>query len=554
MGPPISDGIVHLAVTNGIVFVIELFSVLLLFAIGAGVMARGVRKILALPFAARFTGAAEAFERQRKRGSRIGVVLLGGLLFVGNVTLTLLDMDSREIAQAGLLRLQSVDPVAAIVGIAKVVALIVVGVVINVVGQRLLNLADRRVCVIDQIEKYHSRISDVIHRVRQLLRYTITIGVLLLATTVFTPPASVRTYGWILASGIVALPVGLLLARIAHVVVDALYDFSDLLATVLTPFQYIKHMEHLAPLTKRCIEYFIYVGISSWFLRQVNPDLWLTNLADIAAQLIAIFFISRVVVEVLTFLINSFFLPDADEAGDRGDRSRQTLAPLIVSLLRYTVYFAAIVMTMGRIGIDPTPLLAGAGILGVTVGLGAQKLVSDLASGFFIFFEGMFFVGDYIECADVEGYVEEVGVRITKVRDRGGVLHAIPNGEIRVVSSHSREYVNAIVSVTVGYEVDVRQVTEIIEAVGQDVHQDRDDILVATKVYGVEDFEEADVIFHTVTRVKPACDYEVRLVLRQQIKQAFDDANIDYEPRQVIHITHGSNREHQPPVIPSVDS
>ena len=100
----------------------------------------------------------------------------------------------------------------------------------------------------------------------------------------------------------------------------------------------------------------------------------------------------------------------------------------------------------------------------------------------------------------------------------------------------------------------MRQVTEIIETVGQQVHQDRDDILVATKVYGVEDFEEADVIFHTVTRVKSACDYEVRLVLRQLIKQAFDDANIDYEPRQVDHITHASNREPRPPVTPAVDS
>jgi hypothetical protein len=110
MGPPISDGIVHLAVTNGIAFVIEFFSILLLFAIGAGVMARGVRKVLALPFAAKFTGVSEAFERQRKRGSRVGVVLLGGLLFIGNVTLALLNLDSWEIAQAGFQRLQSIDP------------------------------------------------------------------------------------------------------------------------------------------------------------------------------------------------------------------------------------------------------------------------------------------------------------------------------------------------------------------------------------------------------------------------------------------------------------
>jgi small conductance mechanosensitive channel len=314
-----------------------------------------------------------------------------------------------------------------LVGVAKVAGLIVGGVVINVVGRRLLNLAERRICAIEQIKEYHARISDVIRRARQLVRYAIAMGALLLAARAFTPPASVRTYGWIIASSIVALPAGLLLARIAHVVVDALYDFSDLLATVLTPFQYVKHMEHLAPLTKRCIEYFIYLGVSSWFLRQVNPALWLTNLADIAAQLVAIFFISRVVVEVLTFLINSFFLSGGDETSSGGDRSRQTLAPLIVSVLRYAVYFAAIVMTMGRIGTDPTPLLAGAGILGVTVGLGAQKLVSDLVFGFFIFFEGMFFVGDYMECADVEGCVEEVGVHITKVRGRGGVLHAIPH-------------------------------------------------------------------------------------------------------------------------------
>src|SRR6185369_3247090 len=167
-------------------------------------------------------------------------------------------------------------------------------------------------------------------------------------------------------------------------------------------------------------------------------------------------------VEVCILFINELFITKAPEEAAGNLQRRKTLVPVAEGLLRYGIYFTAIIMALREASIDPTPLLAGAGVLGVAVGLGAQAFVGDIVAGFFILFENLLLVGDLVEVSSVKGKVEEIGVRITKIRDDAGVLHAIPNGEVRKVANHSKAYVNAVIDVHIPYEEDVGRVRSLL--------------------------------------------------------------------------------------------
>ena len=134
------------------------------------------------------------------------------------------------------------------------------------------------------------------------------------------------------------------------------------------------------------------------------------------------------------------------------ENKRKTLAGLLKSILRYVTYFTAAINILEIVGVKTASLLAAAGIGGLAVGFGAQNLVKDVISGFFIIFEDQYNVGDYVEAAGVAGVVDEVGLRTTRLRDFGGQFHIIPNGEIALVTNHSRGIKRALVKVKIAYE------------------------------------------------------------------------------------------------------
>src|SRR5207342_3255972 len=135
------------------------------------------------------------------------------------------------------------------------------------------------------------------------------------------------------------------------------------------------------------------------------------------------------------------------KGGKVKSQKERTLVPLLHSTCQYVLYFGAGVAMLRALDVDTTPILAGAGILGLGVGLGAQSLVTDVVSGFFILFETQYLVGDYVQVGDAAGIVEEVSLRVTKIRDGKGKLYIIPNGQIKGVVSYSKGYVNAVVEV-----------------------------------------------------------------------------------------------------------
>lgn len=254
------------------------------------------------------------------------------------------------------------------------------------------------------------------------------------------------------------------------------------IGTPARPPRYLGRFRHLSKLSKRATDYFIFVGLATWTVAQITPGTWTVQTGRLALRIIAIFYLSRVLIEVCALFPNEFFLTP-NEQSPAEFQQRQTLVPVAASLLRYGIYFTAVVMSLREAGIDPTPLLAGAGVAGVAVGLLAQQFVGDIVAGFFVLFESLFLVGDFVEVAGVKGNIEEIGVRVTKIRDEAGVLHAVPNGEVRKVSSHSKGYVNAVSNIPVPYTDALFTVCEHHEA----GTLAEDDFVRLGRAYGLSD-------------------------------------------------------------------
>ncbi|MBA2796074.1 mechanosensitive ion channel family protein [Streptococcus porcinus] len=146
---------------------------------------------------------------------------------------------------------------------------------------------------------------------------------------------------------------------------------------------------------------------------------------------------------------------------------KRTLTKLIHNLINYLLYFLLLYWCLSLLNIPVSSLLAGAGIAGVAIGLGAQGFLSDVVNGFFILFENQFEVGDTVSIASIDGNISSVGIRTTQVRGFDGTLHFIPNRNITVVSNKSRGNMRALIEIPLYSTTDLNKVTKIIEAVNQ---------------------------------------------------------------------------------------
>jgi small conductance mechanosensitive channel len=168
------------------------------------------------------------------------------------------------------------------------------------------------------------------------------------------------------------------------------------------------------------------------------------------------------------------------------------------------------------------PFLAGAGILGLVVGFGAQSLINDVVSGFFILFENIYLVGDMVEVAGAKGIVEAIEFRTTKIRDADGRLHVIRNGDTKPLINYSKDYSIAVVAVEMPYDTDLRMVFRALEHAGNSLRADNPDVLADTEIDGVTAFSPQTMTVRTSTRVKPGRHEAVGAALRFQIKETFD--------------------------------
>ena len=207
------------------------------------------------------------------------------------------------------------------------------------------------------------------------------------------------------------------------------------------------------------------------------------------------------------------------------EKRARTLQGLLKSILQYTVYFITIVLVLQEFNIDTTSIIAGAGIIGLAVGVGAQNLVRDIISGFFIILEDQYSVGDYVVLGDMSGFVEEIGFRVTSLRDANGVLHIIPNGAVSKVTNYTRGNMQAVINIPVPYEADVNQMLSLLEQVCDEVAV-MPQAVERPKVVGIVDFRSTEMWVRIVAKTMPLEQVKVETAIRQKIKEYFDNARI----------------------------
>jgi len=225
-----------------------------------------------------------------------------------------------------------------------------------------------------------------------------------------------------------------------------------------------------------------------------------------------------------------------------------TTIPLIQSSLKYLIYFGSGIWILDVFGIDPAPILAAAGILGLAISLGAQNLVNDMVSGFFILFENYYLVGDFIEMEDAMGVVEAIELRTTRIRHPNGQVHIIRNGEIAKIVNYSKEYIYAVVNVGVDYNSDLDLVYTVLKNIGQQLKENYpQEVLEATKVDGIEEFEDSSILIRTLTKLNPhnsrrGVHNYIQRILRKMIKEAFDREGIQIPfPQRVVTLPQGDS-------------
>ncbi len=224
---------------------------------------------------------------------------------------------------------------------------------------------------------------------------------------------------------------------------------------------------------------------------------------------------------------------------ERERRRVNTLENLLRWIGRVLILFVATAMVLDIFQVNVTPLVASAGVVGLAVGLGSQKLVQDIVAGVFIMAEGQFDVGDSVEVAGIAGTVEEMTLRVTKVRDFHGVLHIIPNSAITTVSNRTHGWARAIVEVGVAYDSDLQQVMDVLTQVGEALYAENPDgmFLEAPTPLGPEALADSSINFRLIARVKPGQQWTAQRVMRRRIKEAFDAAGITIPfPQLDVHL------------------
>jgi moderate conductance mechanosensitive channel len=395
----------------------------------------------------------------------------------------------------------------------KVAGIVAVALIADVIARGFAGALGKGLSTSTWLVQQREPLADVNDRLRTALRALILCGAFIFVSRALLLPEEAQRVVTIGAYGLATFYLARLVVSVAYIVVDLLFDTSTRLSTFESPLRHLGGLKHLAGLTKRTVDYFVYVGAATVVANELTPDTWIARAGGVGIRIIAIFYTSRVLVELCTVFVREIFLTKTDDVDSATMQQRQTLVPVAMGLVRYGIYFCALLMALRAADIDTTPLLAGAGVLGVAVGLGAQAFVGDIVAGFFILFENLLLVGDLVEVAKVRGYVEEIGVRITKIRDEAGVLHAIPNGEVRKVANHSKGFVNAVVDVHVPYEEDPRRVRALLTSLAEQTLFEETGQRGPLDVV-VEELTEGSILYRVSARVPPGKNDDVGYAMR----------------------------------------
>ncbi|MEM0907262.1 MAG: mechanosensitive ion channel family protein, partial [Pseudomonadota bacterium] len=227
---------------------------------------------------------------------------------------------------------------------------------------------------------------------------------------------------------------------------------------------------------------------------------------------------------------------DGGEGGGAGGSRLSTVLPLARAAIKIAILVVAVLLALGELGVNIAPLLAGAGIAGLAIGFGAQKLVADVVSGVFFLLDDAFRTGEYLEVAGTFGTVERISIRSIQLRHHEGAVHTIPYGEMQKITNFSRDWVILKMKFTVPFDTDPNLVKKIFKRIGADLAADPEhgpNFLQPFKSQGVFDIDDVGMVLRGKFAAKPGTQFTLRKEIYLRVKAAFEANGIAFARREV---------------------
>lgn len=266
----------------------------------------------------------------------------------------------------------------------------------------------------------------------------------------------------------------------------------------------------------------------------INWEKLFMDAGIVAIKIIGIFIAYKIVKGLALKVLNNSFDNIMKRKNISEGRAR-TLQKLGENIISYVLIFILAATLFSIFGLSVASLVAGAGIIGLAISFGAQGLVSDVVTGFFLLLERQIDVNDYVTVGNHEGIVEAVGLRTTQIRGFNGTLNYIPNREIISVSNHSRGNMQALVDISISYDEDIDRAVEIMQKTCSEVAAKNPNIVEGPNVLGIQALGTSDVVLRVIAKTKNMEQWSVERQLRRAIRGAFDANSIEIPlPHQVL--------------------
>ncbi len=226
----------------------------------------------------------------------------------------------------------------------------------------------------------------------------------------------------------------------------------------------------------------------------------------------------------------------AAEEGGAGKSRLATILPLVSMTIQVAIVIMTVFLGLSQLGLDITPLLAGAGVFGLAIGFGAQTLVKDIVSGVFCLWDDAFRVGEFIDVGGTVGTVEKISIRSLQLRHPNGPVHIIPYGEIPKLTNNSRDYVIMKLRFTVPFDTDLEKVRKLFKKIGQEMMQVpelAENFILPFKSQGVVDVDDVGIVLRGKFTTKPGAQWIIRKEIYSRVQKAFEDNDIQFARKEV---------------------
>jgi len=289
---------------------------------------------------------------------------------------------------------------------------------------------------------------------------------------------------------------------------------------------------------------FLTLNIFANFLETIKANR--LNYLWIVVSIVITFIAARIAIALLGKVMRSLTRYRCKNAAPEKIRKMETAETLTKSIIKYVIYFIAVAIALGQLGLGATmqSMLATAGIGGLAIGIGAQSLIKDVVTGFFMLFEDQLSVGDYVTIGAISGTVEEISLRTTSIRGYRGELNVIPNGSIVTMTNFNRGDYLAEIDLDIAYESDVERARALMLEEAKKYAAEHDYVTGEPTVTGIIAMKASGVTIRLNMKVKPLKHWEVERTLAISIKERFSKEGIEIPYSKVV-VLHTDKEEHR---------